>query len=126
MRGHVLGGCSAVNFMAWTKASVAEYDAWETLGNPGWNWTTMQERMMRAETFTPGPVTDDFVYDPADDGTEGPIHTLIDRLEPKYEGLWFPTMANLGISENTSPGGGNISGASLIPTNINDANYVRS
>lgn len=125
-RGHVLGGSSALNDLAWTRASSAEYDSWETLGNPGWNWNTMRERMMRAETFTSGAVTDNFVYDSADDGTTGPIQILVDRLTPKFEQYWFPTMENLGVLENSNPTGGNLSGASLIPTNIDSAGYTRS
>ncbi|CAN8100133.1 unnamed protein product [Discula destructiva] len=125
-RGRVLGGSSALNYMAWTKASAAEYDAWEELGNPGWNWSTMRECMMRAETFTPSAVTDDFVYVPADDGRSGPIQTVIDRLTPKFEPFWFPTLANLGISKNSNPAGGDLSGASLNPTSIDSGNYVRS
>ncbi|RGP70897.1 alcohol oxidase [Fusarium sporotrichioides] len=37
-RGKVLGGTSALNFMAWNRASRDDYDAWEALGNEGWGW----------------------------------------------------------------------------------------
>lgn len=125
-RGHVLGGSSALNYLAWTKASAAEYDSWETLGNPGWNWSTMNDHMMRAETFTPSTATDGFVYVSADDGTFGPIQTLVDRLTPKFEPYWFPTMENLGIQKNPNPAGGDLSGASQNPTSIASNTYMRS
>jgi choline dehydrogenase-like flavoprotein len=37
-RGKVLGGTSALNFMAWNRASREDYDAWSQLGNVGWSW----------------------------------------------------------------------------------------
>lgn len=86
----------------------------------------MHDRMMRSENFTTGTVTDDHVYDPANYGTTGPIQMLIDRLTPKFEQYWFPTLANLGIPENSNPTGGNLTGASLNPTNIDSNGYTRS
>lgn len=40
-RGKVLGGTSALNFMTWVRASRQDYDAWESLGNPGWGWDSL-------------------------------------------------------------------------------------
>lgn len=37
-RGKVLGGTSALNFMAWNRANREDYDAWRDLGNKGWGW----------------------------------------------------------------------------------------
>ena len=37
-RGKVLGGTSALNFMAWTRGCKEDYDAWRDLGNEGWGW----------------------------------------------------------------------------------------
>ncbi len=36
-RGKVFGGCSSVNSCIWLHGSRADYDAWATLGNPGWD-----------------------------------------------------------------------------------------
>ena len=40
-RGKVLGGTSALNFLVWNRGAKEDYDAWEELGNPGWNWTSL-------------------------------------------------------------------------------------
>jgi choline dehydrogenase-like flavoprotein len=40
-RGKVLGGTSALNFMAWNRPHRADLDAWAELGNPGWGWDDM-------------------------------------------------------------------------------------
>lgn len=51
-RGKVVGGCSAHNGLVWNRAAAAEYDAWEELGNPGWNWETMYAAMAKSENYT--------------------------------------------------------------------------
>lgn len=37
--GAVVGGGSVVNGMEFDRASAADYDSWEALGNDGWGWS---------------------------------------------------------------------------------------
>lgn len=39
--GAVVGGGSVVNAMFFHRGSKADYDTWEDLGNPGWNWDNL-------------------------------------------------------------------------------------
>ncbi|KAK1962073.1 GMC oxidoreductase [Colletotrichum sublineola] len=51
--GATVGGSSTVNGMAWDRGSVADYDAWEALGNPGWGWDTFLKYFRKSSAFVP-------------------------------------------------------------------------
>jgi choline dehydrogenase-like flavoprotein len=120
-RGKVLGGSAALNLMSWDRASVSEYNAWEDMGNPGWNWLSMIAAMKRAETFTPSPH-----YGTTGVGTSGPIKTIINRFIPEHQESWIPTMNSLGVSLNLESLGGNPLGVMYQPSNIDSATWSRS
>ena len=39
--GKVMGGGSILNGMCWTRGGYQDFDAWITLGNPGWGWNDL-------------------------------------------------------------------------------------
>jgi choline dehydrogenase-like flavoprotein len=41
LTGGVVGGGSQVNGMAFDRGSKPDYDVWEQLGSPGWNWESL-------------------------------------------------------------------------------------
>lgn len=119
-RGKVLGGSSALNLMTWDRTSVAELDAWEKLGNIGWNWKSLYAAMLKVETFQPSPQ-----YGTEGVGKTGPINTLINRIFPPHQSTWIPTLNNLGLATNRESLNGKPIGVSTQPGNVNP-NYTRS
>jgi hypothetical protein len=71
--------------MVYIRGDQAQYDAWETLGNKGWNWNSLatkagtgipSSRMPKGEHFTPptdAQKTAGASYDPIAHGTDGPL-----------------------------------------------------
>ncbi|OSS54584.1 hypothetical protein B5807_00299 [Epicoccum nigrum] len=119
-RGKVLGGSSALNLMTWDRTSIAELDAWEKLGNKGWNWKSLYPAMLKAETFMPSPE-----YGTEGVGKTGPIQTLISRIFPKHQSSWIPTLNQLGLVTNRESLDGHSVGVSTQPNNVSP-NYTRS
>ncbi|KAF4445763.1 hypothetical protein F53441_10512 [Fusarium austroafricanum] len=122
-RGKVLGGSSALNLMTYDRAAAAEYDSWEALGNPGWNWKTMIKAMTKAETFT-GKNT--ATYGSKGVGDSGPIKAVINRIIPKHQESWIPTLNKLGVRKNLESLGGDPLGVMYQPSSIDPSHYNRS
>ncbi|KAI3393710.1 hypothetical protein diail_3805 [Diaporthe ilicicola] len=121
-RGKVLGGSSALNLMTWDRGSVPDYDAWEALGNPGWNWEHFITAMLKVENFdrTNNEYGDEGV------GTGGPIQTLINRFVPPQQRGFIPALESLGVQNNLNSLGGDPLGVMIQPSNIRESNYTRS
>ncbi|RDB16510.1 Pyranose dehydrogenase [Hypsizygus marmoreus] len=53
-RGHILGGSSSINFMAYTRGSSDDYDRYARLTrDAGWSWDRLQPYFRKNERFTP-------------------------------------------------------------------------
>jgi choline dehydrogenase len=48
-RGKVLGGSSSINAMVFIRGQHADFDQWESLGNPGWGWADVMPYFMKME-----------------------------------------------------------------------------
>lgn len=49
--GRALGGSTAINGMTYLRAEDVQIDAWEDLGNKGWNWETLWHYYLAQEEF---------------------------------------------------------------------------
>lgn len=122
-RGKVLGGSSALNLMTWDRASKVEYDAWEALGNPGWNWNSMIKYMKKAENFTGANTA---TYGSKGVGFKGPVQTVVNRFIPEYQHDWIPTLERWGVPKNLESLGGDPLGVMWQPSSVSPTHYNRS
>ncbi|TEB27972.1 pyranose dehydrogenase [Coprinellus micaceus] len=52
-RGHMLGGCSSINGMFYTRGSSSDYDRWATVtGDDGWSWKNLLPYILKNERWT--------------------------------------------------------------------------
>ncbi|GAA5876780.1 hypothetical protein JCM16303_006284 [Sporobolomyces ruberrimus] len=94
-RGKILGGSSALNFMAWTRGHKSDYDSWSSLGAKGWTWNSLLPYFKKSEKFsTPGDNNQNVKpkYDPSVHGTSGPVQVsfspyVSDQFTGFYEGI---------------------------------------
>ena len=54
MRGKVLGGCSSINVMAYTRGHPNDYDRWARNGATGWSYAEVLPYFRRGETWEGG------------------------------------------------------------------------
>ncbi|QRW18391.1 GMC oxidoreductase [Rhizoctonia solani] len=117
-RGKVLGGSSALNYMAFDRASKAEYD--------GWNWNGIVSYMKVAEDFTnTDPFRNSSSLYPSQ-GIAGPIgsgyNTWYSDVTPPYR----ESLANLGIPTNLNPDSGDAYGLYNCAMTVNRTTGKRS
>ncbi|KAK0192922.1 hypothetical protein F5146DRAFT_1192062 [Armillaria mellea] len=112
--GKILGGDSSVNGLVWTRASKAEYDAFETLGSPGWNWDTLYAHMQKAEQleYPSASLIDEFGYvvDASSLGTSGPVSVSFPAYLPLQHKTLIEASVELGHTFNTDAYGGENAG----------------
>lgn len=131
--GKALGGTSTINGMAYLRAQSSQIDAWETVGNEGWNWKNLFPYYRKGEHFQ----GDDYswlkgsgvAYDPAYHGFGGPLKVgwsesqLNDGLAQKLN----TTYQNMPISVpyNIDPNGGQMIGFTLYPKTVDSKLNIR-
>ncbi|CAO2655551.1 Nn.00g043540.m01.CDS01 [Neocucurbitaria sp. VM-36] len=127
--GNVVGGGSVVNGMAFDRASAADYDAWEALGNPGWNWYSLFGYFKKSTTFTPPTAANikDFgtTYDASAYGN-GPVQASFPNFEyPDIKTIWASWKAE-GVPIIKEHALGNAVGAYWTPTSLQPKTQTRS
>ena len=118
-----------VNGMAFDRASAADYDAWEQLGNPGWGWSGLLPYFKKSTTFTPPKLTDaefNITYDASFYGSDGPLQVSYPNFEfPDVRVMW-EAFRSEGYSTPREHGAGDAVGATWVPTSIDPKTQTRS
>ncbi|KXN82933.1 Glucose oxidase [Leucoagaricus sp. SymC.cos] len=132
-RGRVLGGSSAINFLAWNKPSKEDIDAWEKLGNEGWNWSRFDKYMQRATTYTPPDlfapgrnVPDNIRRLWRGSIGNGPIQVSYPPRPIDIDLKAQQTFQNLGLPMAPAPMDGDPSGVVIGPVTIDPQTILRS
>jgi choline dehydrogenase len=116
--------------MVYVRGDQAQFNAWEDLGNTGWNWASMDAAWMSMEKFYP-PTTaqtqDGASYTGSAHGEAGQIHVGFD---PVMTGGPFFEVANttwheLGISHISDFNGGSTHGFSAHPQTLDPTQNKR-
>ncbi|KAF2124495.1 GMC oxidoreductase [Dothidotthia symphoricarpi CBS 119687] len=87
-----LGGGSVINGMVYDRASAADLDAWEALGNKGWGWAGMKPYFIKGTTYQPASAAVakeyNITYDPSAYGS-GPLTVSVhDSHVPDNKDYW--------------------------------------
>lgn len=121
-RGKGLGGSSAINFCVWIKPPAADIDAWEELGNPGWNWKAYQKYTMRTEEFT--AATEEqlkeyaFTHNIEYRGTSGPLKTTVPLTSLPANKIFLEALQKQGLRLLHDPYGGDVTGCYEASANL--------
>ncbi|KIM77083.1 GMC oxidoreductase [Piloderma croceum F 1598] len=111
-RGKLIGGCSAMNAMMWTRASKPEYDALVTMGNPGWSFDDLVPYFKKSQSHTPqdNKILPGTATVTAYEGLEGPVKTSYNTWYSSLINPFIKSLAELSFKVNANPNGGDLTG----------------
>ncbi|KAF2125529.1 GMC oxidoreductase [Dothidotthia symphoricarpi CBS 119687] len=129
-QGKALGGTTTINGMTYLRAEKTQIDAWEELGNEGWNWNSMWPFYLDHEAFQkPSKEQQEkgATYDEELHGFNGDVGVgftpylmgqgVFDILKKTSQALDYPF--------NADPNGGSMRGTSLWPMTLNTTTKTR-
>ncbi|EKG14911.1 Glucose-methanol-choline oxidoreductase [Macrophomina phaseolina MS6] len=129
--GKVLGGSTAINGMSFTRAEASQIDAWEKVGNKGWNWENLWQYYLKSESYqVPGPeqVRGGAAYDASFHGDEGNLKVGYPKSQA-IDNFLAPLNASyqeLGIPYSQDVSGGTMRGFNVFPMMIDVEENIRS
>jgi choline dehydrogenase-like flavoprotein len=109
--------------MTYIRGNVAEFDAWEKLGNPGWNWNSIFPYFIKSEQYTvptDSQLAAGATYQRQSHGFTGPLHVgYVPTLENgSYAPLVIDTWNGLSVAHNPDLNSGNVRGFGMGPQTL--------
>ncbi|KAK0622291.1 Glucose oxidase [Lasiodiplodia hormozganensis] len=129
--GKVLGGSTAINGMSFTRAEASQIDAWEQIGNSGWNWQNLWPYYLKSEKYqVPGSeqIRGGAAYEHSFHGNRGNLNVGYPD-EQAINDFLAPLNASyqeLGIPYSPDVSGGAMRGFNVFPMMVDVAENVRS
>ncbi|KAJ6485599.1 alcohol oxidase [Mycena sanguinolenta] len=123
-RGKCLGGSSALNFFLYHRPAKSDIDAFEELGNPGWNWELLERYYKKSQHFIEN--SEVLATDLGHHGDTGPIAVAYPSVISGFELASRTALKNLGIDFIADPFSGDTKGAWFPPLSIDPIKGVRS
>ncbi|KAG6826566.1 hypothetical protein H0H87_006932 [Tephrocybe sp. NHM501043] len=113
-RGKVLGGSSSINGDVYERGDAIEYDQWETLGNPGWNFNSLIAAAKKGEQFFAPGSSDNIDYVLSDHGTAGLLPTSYGGVAPDFHDTVIEGVVNAGGVKSMDQAGGVVTGIAHV------------
>lgn len=116
--------------MTYIRGDKAQFDAWEQLGNPGWNWHTLLKYYEKVEQFfppLPWQETAGASYEAEYHGTSGGLHVGFNPslLNGSFYGDVKASWAALGQDLNRDASSGATAGFDVWPQTLDPVQNVR-
>ncbi|KAL9622538.1 MAG: hypothetical protein Q9160_003035 [Pyrenula sp. 1 TL-2023] len=128
--GKALGGTSTINGMTYIRGEVAQFDAWEAIGNQGWNWINLLPYYRKSEAFYPPTLAQQEAgssYIAECHGFGGPVTVgnPYDLANGSFFDVALSSWQRLGQPENLDLNSGHVQGFATWPQTLNRTANVR-
>ncbi|KAL5332470.1 hypothetical protein BJX70DRAFT_130147 [Aspergillus crustosus] len=128
--GKAWGGTSTINGMTYIRAESTQIDAWETVGNRGWNWASLWPYHLKSEHFetpTQAQLEAGASYVESYHGRTGPVKVAYQYglHNGSFAAHVNQTWQTLGMPFNSDVSGGNLRGFFVWPQTLDREANVR-
>ncbi|SPQ25932.1 bb02905e-a6b5-44a0-b1cb-607825c8e916 [Thermothielavioides terrestris] len=125
----VVGGGSTINAMVFLRGDADDYDAWGSLGNPGWSWQGLLPYFIKSENFTAPDAsfaaTANISWDDSIRGHSGPVMNSYPNYFYPGSANWWNAALEIGLPAVKDPQAGSKEGVFWMPTDLDATTMTR-